>query len=182
MVKKRSKENRKRRKSHEDTLREGSDYLSSVEPLTWRFREGEGVGTRSLRWTAHIPKLDVSTSPLWLFVISASTCINCFMAPRITQSFLQTHSHAQVNGLWSKQLAGWRYYLSSNTGCQAKIAFFVWGGSYQKFPITRLGWPGVKDFIFVSNFYSLAKVTQGLLPKDCELFLVWDLVPNWQNE
>ena len=96
--------------------------------LTWRSRRWGRVYSFSKKWSTHIPKLDMNCSQaLTVYYFSFQGC-NCFIAPRITQVYLKSRSHAQVCDLLSQGTCWLTFYLSCNIGCQAKTVFFVWRG------------------------------------------------------
>lgn len=66
-------------------------------------------------------------SQAWIVHYFSFHTYSCFIAPRITRAYLKCSGHAQVCNLLIQGTCWLTFYLSSNTGWQVNIAFFVWG-------------------------------------------------------
>lgn len=66
-------------------------------------------------------------SQAWIVHYFSFHTYSCFIAPRITRAYLKCSGHAQVCDLLIHGTCWLTFYLSSNTGWQVNIAFFVWG-------------------------------------------------------
>lgn len=137
--------------------------------LTWRSRRRwRSLSSFSKRWSTHTPTFDLIISQALIVHYFGFHRYNCFIAPRITQAYLKSSSHAQVCDLLIRRTC-WVTILSELKYRSPSQDCFLCIGRRQpcktnwefisNIPITGLDLPGVDGFIFLlATFADVTKV------------------------